>query len=59
MASDRDISGHCAVLREFILKQAKAEAMPKEGRAALKSALFLGEQLLLDIHAIADRARES
>lgn len=58
MASDRDIQGHCTVLREFIVKQARDEKMPKEGVTALKSALFLAEQLIIDIHAIADRARE-
>jgi hypothetical protein len=47
------IRANFSVLREFILEHSDVEKMPKEGRRALKAALNLGEQLLVDIHTIA------
>ena len=51
-AEDR-IKVNYAILRDFVVEQAASEKMPKQGVKALKAALNLGEQLLLDIHRIA------
>lgn len=51
MATEKEIRKHAKVVTQFIMRQSKVEKM--EEREVLKSALFLVEALLIDVHRIA------